>query len=200
MMNTSKSRWRRRLSGTRRPLKWLAMGSSLFAATIGVLGYQRMATYVADGGNLLITVNCNGLSITRHTPSIATSSDDAAAAAEFAGFVQSEFGAGLNIVHRQDFPRITLAPLKFQSIGCRHIAWIPLWFLLVMGSTPLCISLFFSNRADRFSEHCTCGYSLFGNCSAICPECGTPIPADQMKRIRQASTSLQSVVSEKVSF
>lgn len=52
---------------------------------------------------------------------------------------------------------------------------MPAWLVLA--------GCLFVGRPRRIPGFCsTCGYNLTGNLSGVCPECGTPIPADLVRR------------------
>lgn len=63
-------------------------------------------------------------------------------------------------------------------LSIRANSWnftVPLWMPLVLFTLP---TAFFWSRDRRCVSkgHCrNCGYSLTGNTSGTCPECGTPI-------------------------
>lgn len=68
---------------------------------------------------------------------------------------------------------------KYAGLRCVIIPILP-YFLLSAVATAVLALL---NRP--FAPHCcrNCGYSLIGNISRICPECGTPIPEEQKQAI-----------------
>jgi hypothetical protein len=64
-----------------------------------------------------------------------------------------------------------------------YYAMVPFWLLTAVTTIPLlamqlCKLLWTSRRESRpLRELCSvCGYSLTGNTSGVCPECGTPVP------------------------
>ena len=64
---------------------------------------------------------------------------------------------------------------------------IPCWFLCAVTSVLPAIWLWRYRRDRRLRSdgmpHCVkCDYNLTGNVSGICPECGTPIPADLVRK------------------
>ena len=63
----------------------------------------------------------------------------------------------------------------------------PCWFPCTLTVILPAIWLWRYRRDRRMPTdgmpHCaTCDYNLTGNVSGICPECGTPIPADLVRR------------------
>lgn len=83
---------------------------------------------------------------------------------------ESDQGFAWSIEYRPrfDFP---VLPAILEWNG--RVYWgIPLWMLLVLFLIPFAV---FSLRGRRHGEtNCCrqCGYTLFGNQSGICPECG----------------------------
>ena len=64
---------------------------------------------------------------------------------------------------------------------------VPFWFLFALTAVLPAIWLWRWRRHRRATDdgmpHCpNCDYNLTGNVSGICPECGTPIPADLVRR------------------
>ena len=78
------------------------------------------------------------------------------------------------------FPRIEPA---FSS----QMLLVPLWLAVVVAGGA-CICLFRLTRTNAPSESsCSnCSYQLRGNLSGICPECGSPVPEAQMRKIANA--------------
>ena len=64
---------------------------------------------------------------------------------------------------------------------------IPCWFLCTLA-VPLPVIWLWRYRRERRMRSdgmpgcAKCDYNLTGNVSGICPECGTPIPADLVRR------------------
>ena len=63
---------------------------------------------------------------------------------------------------------------------------VPCWFLCTLTAILPAIWLWRRNRhrpatGDGMPHCAKCDYSLTGNVSGICPECGTPIPADLVR-------------------
>ena len=63
--------------------------------------------------------------------------------------------------------------------------YLPYWTLFCAA----CVArMAVRRRRPRSSFECkACTYDLLGSLSGICPECGTPIPPEQMERIKQAA-------------
>ena len=80
--------------------------------------------------------------------------------------------------------------LGFAYVPGLEVAWlvvIPHWFVCALTGILPAIWLRRYRRARRLRSdgmpHCAqCDYNLTGNVSGICPECGTPIPADVVRR------------------
>ena len=79
-----------------------------------------------------------------------------------------------------------LAYLCDRSVGL-FLLTVPLWFLCTLTAILPALWLWRYRRDRRLRSdgmpHCAkCDYNLTGNVSGICPECGTPIPADLVRR------------------
>jgi hypothetical protein len=76
-------------------------------------------------------------------------------------------------------PEFTI--LGISPINEEQACFVPFWFLVLLtGLLPLRCGLLMRGRWRRekrrrlgLCEHC--GYSLVGNVSGVCPECGTAI-------------------------
>jgi len=69
------------------------------------------------------------------------------------------------------------------------LSWvaIPIWGPIILAAVPT-IWLWSMARKRTPPGHCLgCGYNLTGNVSGVCPECGTPIPAETMKKVTNES-------------
>ena len=84
-------------------------------------------------------------------------------------------------------PGVIFAHERFGLRYGRVLFRVPCWFLSTLAATLPAIWLR-RYRCDRRLRtdgmpHCPkCDYNLTGNVSGICPECGTPIPADLVRR------------------
>lgn len=79
---------------------------------------------------------------------------------------------------RYSWSQFALLPRSGVSFPHRYMS-IPLWMpLVLLGGTTV---LIFRHDARSIPPgHCsTCGYSLTGNVSGICPECGEPCKLDE---------------------
>jgi hypothetical protein len=52
---------------------------------------------------------------------------------------------------------------------------LPLWLLFAVVACPTAVAWHFSARRLQADECAKCGYSLTGNVSGVCPECGAEI-------------------------
>ena len=75
-------------------------------------------------------------------------------------------------------------PLHDSFVSLRFPLWVP--FALTAILPALWVWRRLRDRLTRQADgmpHCPkCDYNLTGNVSGICPECGTPIPADLVRR------------------
>ena len=71
----------------------------------------------------------------------------------------------------QDFGLTPLLP--------RRAFGVPDWFLALAFAIGPILWLRSRRRANTGSKCAFCGYSLTGNTSGICPECGTPVAANE---------------------
>lgn len=60
---------------------------------------------------------------------------------------------------------------------------IPMWFPFIGFAVLAGGSLFFKKRRPKGNQCAVCWYDLTGNESGICPECGTRIAANAVRRI-----------------
>jgi hypothetical protein len=70
--------------------------------------------------------------------------------------------------------------LPYQGHWVSDEVVIPFWFIVVTcGFTPIVWLILAARCRQRVrSNRCVrCGYSLSGNTSGVCPECGAPVPA-----------------------
>ncbi len=107
------------------------------------------------------------------------------------------FGAGVGLVVgvAQAILAASLGNLPTFHEGGPFYLWI-LVFCPGVGGT---LGAYFFNRRERRRERMraagrcgTCGYSLTGNVSGTCPECGTPVP----KRTSDAVEAVPTVKNE----
>ncbi len=76
------------------------------------------------------------------------------------------------------WPPRTGTPLKIDAIGLRRlveVSTIPVFLVVVL----YCIGARRQDRRRRRNACLSCGYSLVGNTSGVCPECGTAIAASE---------------------
>lgn len=82
--------------------------------------------------------------------------------------------------HQRQQVRHTGCPVTVSSVA------LPLWFLTFLGVAAVGLAFtptLFRRRTARLGECTACGYSLEGNQSGTCPECGAAVaPAQQEKR------------------
>ena len=97
-----------------------------------------------------------------------------------------QFGPSAAIdLYASDFESADSAKMAYK--GTVYWFLTPSWLLVaITGTLP---AFWFRRwRRDRRATddgmpHCTkCGYNLTGNVSGICPECGTPVQADLVRR------------------
>jgi hypothetical protein len=82
-------------------------------------------------------------------------------------------------------------PRRVPSFGYRGIPryglQVPLW-LLALSSLAACVLVWrYTKHGSALLNCCPkCSYSLHGNVSGICPECGTPIPAGTCQKSNES--------------
>ena len=82
--------------------------------------------------------------------------------------------------------RLNVPPPQPKSVVVLRKATVPCWFPWTLTAILPALWLWRWNRHRRATDdgmpHCAkCDYNLTGNVSGICPECGTPIPADLVR-------------------
>ncbi len=84
-------------------------------------------------------------------------------------------------------PSIVRLPGRGGAVHCHPI--LPLWLpITVFGLVAFALRRFAIIR--DWPDCFCCGYRLHGNQSGICPECGTPIPPEQVEQIKWAAVSM----------
>lgn len=79
---------------------------------------------------------------------------------------------------RSKWPPTIVTPClvpKRGSIGKVTITHIPLWPLVVLAVATAAVQQWKYRKRRTGPDTCLCGYSLQGNQSGTCPECGSPI-------------------------
>ena len=87
-----------------------------------------------------------------------------------------------NLPPRADFARLrfprdaVLYPIPWPVT---HDFYFSTWITItaLMPAAWICVAVIAANgrRSDRLCGCCSCGYSLTGNISGLCPECGTTV-------------------------
>jgi hypothetical protein len=74
-----------------------------------------------------------------------------------------------------------ISGMAFGYLDWEKVVWIPLWLVNILLAAALAGLVYAgrrSRRRRRLRHVCCieCGYSLVGNTSGVCPECGSPVP------------------------
>ncbi len=69
--------------------------------------------------------------------------------------------------------------INAQTVQIKRYFLPLIWLLLILALSayPVLRRVFPLRLSDQCSN---CGYCIRGNCSGVCPECGTPIPPEQI--------------------
>ncbi len=90
---------------------------------------------------------------------------------------------GWVFIRRPRPPSYGFALPTMSALGSQHTKFrLPLWIPLLLLTFPTCLLWHLDARARRGLCQC-CNYNLTANTSGICPECGTPIPAETKKEL-----------------